>query len=47
MAGVMFAAASMGINYLYQRRSLKLYLIDALYQVLGLALAGGVLGYMM
>lgn len=47
MAGVMFAATSIGINSLYQRKSMKLYLIDALYQVLGLGLAGGVLGYMM
>jgi len=41
--GVFFAAASMGINYLYQRKSIKLWLIDAVYQVLGLALAGGIM----
>lgn len=47
MTGVMFAMASMGINYLYQRKSFKLFAIDALYQILGLALAGGVLAQMM
>ena len=43
MMGVLTAAASMGINYLYQRRSIKLFAIDAIYQVLGLALSGGVM----
>lgn len=43
MIGVMVAAASMGITYLYQRRTLKLYFIDALYQVLFMGLGGAVI----
>ena len=43
MIGLFFAATSMGINYLYQRRSLKLFAIDALYQVLFLGISGAVL----
>ena len=46
MAGLFFAATSMGINYLYQRRSIKLYLIDALYQVLFLGLGGAIMAIM-
>lgn len=41
--GLFFAATSTAINYLYQRKSLKLYLIDATYQVAFLALSGGVM----
>ncbi len=47
LTGVMFAMASMAINYLYQRKSLKLFAIDAIYQILGLAVAGGVLAIML
>ena len=43
MIGLLFAAASMGINYLYQRKSIKLFLIDASYQVLFLGIAGMIL----
>ena len=43
MVGLFFAAAGMGINYLYQRRSFKLFIIDATYQVLFLSLSGLIL----
>ena len=46
LTGIMFAATSIGINYLYQRKSILLYLIDALYQVALLAAAGAVLAAM-
>lgn len=42
--GVVFAATSMGINYLYQRKSLTLWAIDSGYQVLFLGIAGAILG---
>ncbi|MBK7109645.1 MAG: DUF1761 domain-containing protein [Bacteroidetes bacterium] len=41
--GVFFNAASYGINMLYQRKSLKLWLIDSSYQILFLAISGGIL----
>lgn len=41
--GVVFNAASYGINMLYQRKSLKLWLIDSCYQILFLAISGGIL----
>ncbi len=44
--GVFFAATSMGINYLYQRRSIKLWLIDGIYQIALLAIGGAVLAAM-
>ncbi len=44
--GLFFAAASMGINYLYQRKSLKLWFIDASYQVALLAIGGAVIAAM-
>ncbi len=44
MAGLFFVATSIAINYLYQRKSFKLFLIDAVYQVLILVIAGLVLG---
>ncbi len=43
LAGLFYVATSTAINYLYQRKSLKLYLIDASYQVLLLALSGGIM----
>ena len=43
MAGVFYAAPAIAINYLYQRKSLKLYLIDASYMILLLGLSGGVM----
>ncbi len=41
---IFFAMAATGINYLYQRRSLTLWLIDGFYLILGLALAGIIIG---
>ena len=38
--GVM--APAIGINYLYQRKSLKLFLIDASHFIVGMAAVGGV-----
>ena len=35
---------AIGINYLYQMRSLTLWLIDAVYMFLGLGIAGIILG---
>jgi hypothetical protein len=34
----------MGVNYLYQRRSIVLWLIDGIYVVAGLGIAGMILG---
>jgi hypothetical protein len=42
--GFFFSMLTMGINYLYQRRSLVLWLIDGIYVVLGLGIAGMILG---
>jgi hypothetical protein len=42
--GFFFAMLTMGINYLYQRRSLVLWLIDGFYVVIGLGIAGMILG---
>ncbi len=42
--GVAFIATSMGVNYLYQRKSIKLWLIDAGYQVFYLSIAGAIIG---
>ncbi len=42
--GFFFVATTMGINLLYQRRSLKLWAIDAGYQVLCLSVMGAILG---
>jgi hypothetical protein len=42
--GLMFVATSMGINYLYQRKSMTLWLIDAGYQVCFMAVIGAILG---
>ena len=43
MIGIFFAATSMGINYLYQRKSIKLWLIDASYQILFLGVGGAIM----
>jgi len=43
MIGVFYCAMSIGINCIYQQRPLKLWLIDAAYQVLGLGVAGGII----
>lgn len=42
--GFFFSMLTMGINYLYQRRSIILWLIDGVYVVLGLGIAGMILG---
>jgi hypothetical protein len=42
--GFFFSMLTMGINYLYQRRSIVLWLIDGIYVLLGLGIAGMVLG---
>lgn len=42
--GLLFAIPIFGVNYLYQRRSFKLFLIDAFYWVVWLGLAGLILG---
>jgi len=42
--GLIFSMATMGINYLYQRRSLVLWLIDGFYMIIGLGIAGIILG---
>jgi len=42
--GFFFAMLTMGINYLYQRRSIVLWLIDGVYVVIGLSIAGMILG---
>ncbi len=44
LTGIFFVATSIGINILYQRKSLKLWAIDAGYQVLYLAMTGAILG---
>lgn len=41
--GIMFSATSIGINYLYQRKSWKLFIIDAGYQISFLMLSGFIL----
>jgi len=42
--GFFFSMLTMGINYLYQRRSIALWLIDGFYMILGLGIAGMILG---
>lgn len=41
--GGVFCAAPIGINYLYTQKSIKLWIIDAGYHVVGLTLAGIIL----
>lgn len=43
-AGFFFSMLTMGINYLYQRRSIVLWLIDGAYMIIGLGVAGMILG---
>jgi len=40
ITGCLFVSTSMAINYLYQRRSIKLWLIDAGYQIAFLSIMG-------
>jgi hypothetical protein len=42
-AGLFWVAASFGINYLFERRSLKLFLINGGYHTLQFTIIGGVL----
>ena len=42
--GLLFVGTSVGINLLFQRRSLKLWAVDAFYQISCLALMGAILG---
>jgi hypothetical protein len=42
--GLGWVAMSLGVTYLFEQRSLKLWLIDAGYQVLSYTLMGGILG---
>jgi hypothetical protein len=44
LAGVGFVGTAFGANYLFARRSLQLYLIDAGYPMIGLIIAGAILG---
>lgn len=44
VAGALFVAPSIAINYLYQRRSLTLFAIDAAYQILFMGIIGLILG---
>ena len=42
--GFFFSMMTIGINYLYQRKSIVLWLIDGVYVVLGMGIAGMILG---
>lgn len=44
LAGIGWVAASIGITYLFGRKSLRLFLIDAGYQAVTYTLMGGLLG---
>jgi len=44
LVGAIFIAASRGIHMLFEGKSLNLFLIDAGYNVIGLAMAGAVIG---
>ncbi len=44
MAGLFWVAAAMGITYLFERKSLKLFLINAGYHVVTFTLMGFILG---
>jgi hypothetical protein len=46
MTGLWFCAMSIGINYLYGRKSIKLFLIDAVYQILMLGVSGAIMAAM-
>jgi len=43
LAGLFYGATAIGIHYLYQKKSLKLFLVDASYAVALLALFGGIM----
>lgn len=44
LIGLLFVGTSIGINYLYQCKSFKLWAIDAVYQILFLGIIGAILG---
>jgi hypothetical protein len=44
LAGVGWVATSLGVTYLFERRPLSLYLIDAGYHVVTFMLSGAILG---
>ncbi len=44
LAGVGWVATSLGITYLFERRPLALYLIDAGYHVVSFVISGAILG---
>jgi len=44
LAGVGWVATGFGVTYVFARRSLKLYLIDAGYHAVSFMLMGGILG---
>lgn len=46
LAALMFAIPATAINYLYQMKSLKLFLIDAGYILCFMALSGAVMGWL-
>lgn len=45
-AGVTWVAAALGINYLFERRSLMLFVINATYNVITFAIMGAIIGAM-
>jgi len=44
LIAVCFLATTMGVNYLYQRRSVTLWFIDGIYMLIGMGIAGIILG---
>lgn len=42
--GLLFVGTSMGINYVYEKKSIKLWLINAGYQIIYLSMMGAILG---
>ncbi len=45
-AGLTFVAAAFGINYLFERRSLRLFAINASYNIVAFTLMGVIIGAM-
>lgn len=44
MVGLLWVGASLGITYLFERKSFKLYLINAGYHILAYTIMGGIIG---
>ena len=44
LAGIGWVATAMGMTYLFEKRSMKLFLIDAGYHAVTFAMIGGILG---